>query len=249
MNTKKYGLIGYPLGHSFSRSYFTDKFKKEGIDAEYINFEVKEPFELRNIIRDNPDLCGLNVTIPHKMAVIELLDEIDETASAIGAVNVIKISRDKSGNVFLNGYNTDVTGFTNSIKPLLNTVHKKVLLLGTGGVSKAISYAFKQMGLQVLQVSREKRPDTITYKDLDEFIIKSHTVIVNATPVGMFPHINESPTIPYEYIDKRHLIFDTIYNPTETMLMKLSLAQGAIVKNGLDMLEGQAVAAWGIWNK
>lgn len=248
MNKRIYGLIGYPLGHSFSRSYFANKFKKEEINAEYINFEIEDVSELKNIITDNPQLCGLNVTIPHKRAVMALLDEIDETALAIGAVNVIKVSRCDNGKVFLKGYNTDVIGFTNSIEPLLKPIHKKALLLGTGGVSRAISYALGRIGIQILQVSRDKKPDMVTYAELDKSILDSHTVIVNATPVGMFPHTDEFPQIPYRYIGKDHLIYDTIYNPAETMLMKLSAGQGAAVKNGQEMLEGQAIAAWEIWN-
>ena len=246
MENKIYGLIGYPLGHSFSKSYFNEKFMKEAIEAEYINFEIEDINKLKSII-ENKNICGLNVTIPHKRAVIGLLDEIDDVAKEVGAVNVIKFIK-KEGKTLLKGYNTDVIGFTNSISKMIKSNNKKALILGTGGVSKAIDYSLKKMDIETLFVSRNESPGVITYSMLNKEIMSEYTIIVNASPVGMHPNIDNAPQIPYEFITEDHIIFDTIYNPAETMLMKLSLAKGASVKNGLEMLEGQAIAAWKIWN-
>ena len=246
MDNKIYGLIGYPLGHSFSKSYFNEKFSKEGILAEYQNFEIKEATQLKDIIK-NSHICGVNVTIPHKRAVIDLLDDIDDVAKTVGAVNVIKfINRD--GKTILKGYNTDVIGFSDSISKMLKPCNKKALILGTGGVSKAIDYSLKGMGIETLFVSREEKQGAITYDMLNKDIMSEYTIIVNASPVGMYPNIDKAPQIPYNYITNEHIVFDTIYNPTETMLMKLAAERGASVKNGFEMLEGQAIAAWKIWN-
>lgn len=248
MRRETYGLIGYPLGHSFSRKYFTEKFAHDNIDAEYLNFEIESVSGLRDIIEKHASLRGLNVTIPHKQSVIPMLDNLDSTAAEIGAVNVIKISRTGTGEILLKGYNTDVTGFKESISPMLKTWNDKALILGTGGVSKAINYALKSMGLKTLFVSRTPREGVITYKDLNRNILDDYTVVVNASPVGMYPHVDEAPDIPYEYLSKRHVIFDTIYNPQTTKLMEYSARKGAKVKSGMEMLIGQAEAAWRIWN-
>lgn len=246
MKNKIYGLIGFPLGHSFSRKYFNDKFKNENICAEYINFEIEDINSLKGIICNN-DISGLNVTIPHKKSVIPLLDEIDNEAEIIGAVNVIKFIR-RDNKLILRGYNSDIIGFTNSILPLIKEEHKKALILGTGGVSKAIEYSLNKMGIKTLFVSRTPKPNVITYKQLTKEIMMEYTIIVNASPVGMFPNIDNAPDIPYQHITTHHIIFDTIYNPQETLFMKLATERGAKVKNGLEMLEGQAIAAWNIWN-
>lgn len=246
MKDKIFGLIGYPLGHSFSKSYFNKKFTNENIFAEYVNFEIEDINDFKEIIK-NDSICGLNVTIPHKRAIIEMLNEIDDIAKKVGAVNVIKFIRNGKETI-LKGYNTDVIGFTNSISKLINKNNKKALILGTGGVSKAIDYSLKEMGIETLFVSRNKRDGVITYEMITEEIMKEYTIIVNASPVGMHPNINKAPQIPYEYITKGHIVFDTIYNPAETMLMKLAAQNGATVINGLEMLEGQAIAAWNIWN-
>lgn len=243
-----YGLIGYPLGHSFSKKYFNEKFIQESINAEYINFEIESISGLKEIIEKNTLLCGLNVTIPYKQDVIKLLDETDRTASEIGAVNVIKIKRGLSGEVNLKGYNTDIIGFKKSISPMLESCNDKALILGTGGVSKAIGYALKSMNIKTSFVSRSSKKGVITYNEINKDIMEAYTIIVNASPVGMYPHIDEAPDIPYEYISKRHVIFDTIYNPEITKFMKLSAEKGAKVKNGMEMLIGQAEAAWEIWN-
>lgn len=248
MSKNTYGLIGYPLGHSFSRKYFTEKFAHDNIDAEYLNFEIESVSGLRDIIEKLASLRGLNVTIPHKQSVIPMLDDLDSTAAEIGAVNVIKISRIGTGVIHMKGYNTDVTGFMESISPMLETWNDKALILGTGGVSKAINYALKSMGLKTLFVSRTPREGAITYKDLNRNILDDYTVVVNASPVGMYPHVDEAPDIPYEYLSKRHVIFDTIYNPQTTKFMEYSARKGAKVKSGMEMLIGQAEAAWRIWN-
>ena len=246
MAKKNYGLIGFPLGHSFSKSYFNKKFSNEGIDAEYQNFEIEDINELRDTILSN-NISGLNVTIPHKRAVIDLLDEIDTVAEKVGAVNVIKFIHTEHGTK-LKGYNTDVIGFKNSISKIIKPNNKKALILGTGGVSKAIDYSLKEMGIETIFVSRNAKEGAISYEMLNMEIMNEYTIIVNASPVGMYPKIDNAPKIPYEFITENHVVFDTIYNPTETMLMKLAAEKGATVQNGLEMLEKQAIAAWNIWN-
>lgn len=245
---KKYGLVGYPLNHSFSKDFFNEKFSNEHIDAEYVNFEIPSITLFQDIITETPDLQGLNVTIPYKEKVISYLDEVSEDARKIGAVNVISIKR-KNGIPYLVGHNSDVTGFTQSIEPLLETHHKKALVLGTGGASKAVDFGLKKLGLKTRFVSRRDANGALTYKDLTEDIIKESTVIVNCTPIGMFPHTEECPDIPYEYLSENHLLYDLIYNPDETLFLKKGKAQGAVTKNGLEMLILQAYTGWEIWNR
>ena len=245
---KKYGLIGYPLGHSFSVVYFNNKFKSEHIDAEYINFEIKDVKELKYVLRENQDLCGLNVTLPHKMDVIPLLDSLTENARNIGAVNVIRF---KKGGLFskphLEGHNSDITGFKQSIEPMLNKTHRKALILGTGGASKAIYHGLKQLGLESVFVSRMQENNGITYEEISPEIMENHTVIVNATPLGMFPKTDTCPDIPYQFLTPDHILYDLIYNPDDTLFMKKGKEAGAIVKNGLEMLLLQAFISWEIW--
>lgn len=239
-----YGLIGYPLGHSFSRKFFTEKFEKEGIDAQYLNFEIPSIEEFPNTIKNNPTLRGLNVTIPYKQQVMQYLDDISEEAKAIGAVNVVKVGKEG-----LTGYNSDVIGFVNSIKPLLKSHHKKALILGTGGASKAIRYGLEEkLGIETLFVSRKAHEGIITYKDVTADMLQEYEVIVNCSPVGMFPHANECPSLPYEAMNTAHLLYDLVYNPEETLFMKKGAARGATVKNGLEMLHLQALASWDFWN-
>ena len=245
---QKYGLIGYPLKHSFSISYFNEKFQSEGIDAEYVNFEIPSINDLPGIIKGNPNLQGFNVTIPYKEKVISYLDEIDKTAIPIGAINVVKVIRQK-GKVKLIGYNSDVIGFTRSIEPLLESHHKKALILGTGGAAKAVYHGLKSLGVESVYVTRQTRPDMLTYEELTPEIIAEHTIIVNCTPVGMYPQVDFCPNIPYEYLTPNHLLYDLLYNPDTTLFMKKGAAKGAVVKNGLEMLLLQAFAAWEIWNK
>jgi shikimate dehydrogenase len=246
---KKYGLIGYPLGHSFSKNFFNEKFSSEGIDAEYVNFEIPSIKDFPNVLLENPTLQGLNVTIPYKQQVIPYLDELDEDARQIGAVNVIKVIRPEKGKVRLVGYNSDVIGFSGSIEPLLEPRHRKALILGTGGASKAVDYGLRKLGLEVKFVSRRKQEGMLTYEELTPEVMDDYKVIVNCSPVGMFPHTDECPQIPYELLTPNHLLFDLIYNPDVTLFMKKGKERGAIVKNGLEMLLLQAFGAWNIWNK
>lgn len=247
---QKYGLIGYPLKHSFSIGYFNEKFKAENIDAEYVNFEIPTINDFMQVIEENPNLCGLNVTIPYKEQVIPFLDELDKDTTKIGAVNVIKIVRLPKGKVKLVGYNSDIIGFTQSIEPLLQSHHKKALILGTGGASKAVYHGLNNLGIESTFVSRTKKNNKfLTYEELTPEVMASHTVIVNTTPVGMFPKVDFCPNIPYEQLTSDHLLYDLLYNPNETLFMKKGQAQGAITKNGLEMLLLQAFAAWEIWKR
>ncbi|HPW70181.1 MAG TPA: shikimate dehydrogenase [Bacteroides graminisolvens] len=246
---QKYGLVGYPLKHSFSIGYFNEKFSSEKIEAEYINFEIPDINNFPEIIQANPNLHGLNVTIPYKEKVIPYLDELDKQTAAIGAVNVIKIIRNKGGKPKLIGYNSDIIGFTQSIQPLLQSHHKKALILGTGGASKAVFHGLKNLGIEAKFVSRTARFGMLTYEELNAEIIKEYTVIVNCTPVGMYPKVDACPDIPYEAITSEHLLYDLLYNPNITLFMKKGEAKGAVTKNGLEMLLLQAFAAWEIWQK
>lgn len=243
----KYGLIGYPLGHSFSISYFNEKFKNEGIDAKYINFEIPTIESLPEVLAYNPELKGLNVTIPYKEQVISYLDSVSPEARAIGAVNVIRILHD-GHKTELKGYNSDVIGFTKSIEPLLERHHKKALILGTGGASKAINFGLNSLGLETVYVSRYERPGTIQYKSITPDVVKEYNVIVNCTPCGMFPHYNECPELPYEALDSHNILYDLIYNPDETLFMRKGKERGAKVKNGLEMLLLQAFQSWDFWH-
>ena len=242
----KYGLIGYPLGHSFSISYFNQKFADEGMDAVYENFEIPTIDALTEVIETNPNLRGLNVTIPYKEKVMPFLDVVSPEARAIGAVNVIKVEH-QGNNAILKGYNSDVIGFTRSIEPMLEKNHKKALILGTGGASKAIQYGLKSLGLESVFVSRYDRPDTIQYKEVTPEIVKEYNVIVNCTPCGMYPHTEECPELPYEAMDSNTILYDLIYNPDETLFMKNGEKYGATTKNGLEMLLLQAFASWDFW--
>ncbi|MBR6087252.1 MAG: shikimate dehydrogenase [Prevotella sp.] len=246
---KKFGIIGYPLGHSFSPGYFNEKFENEGIDAHYDKYELPVITDLQAVIDYTPDLCGFNVTIPYKEKVMSYLDSVSPEARAIGAVNVVKISRKDGNKPYLEGYNSDVIGFTRSIQPLLDNHHKKALILGTGGASKAVNYGLHQFGIETVLVSRSQKDKTIQYQQITPEMLAEYTVIVNCTPCGMAPHFNECPDIPYEALSKQHLLYDLIYNPDETLFLKKGKAQGALTKNGLEMLLLQAEAGWEIWNK
>lgn len=245
----KYGLIGYPLGHSFSVSYFNDKFADEDIDAVYENFEIPDIDDLREVLATNPNLRGLNVTIPYKQKVMAYLDSISPEARAIGAVNVIKVTH-QGNDVKLKGYNSDVIGFTQSIEPMLDKKwHKKALVLGTGGASKAIDYGLRNLGLETVFVSRFERPGTIQYQNITPEVIREYNVVVNCTPLGMYPKTDECPLLPYEAMDSHTILYDLIYNPDETMFMRRGAAYGANVKNGLEMLLLQAFASWEFWHE
>lgn len=246
---KKYGLLGYPLGHSFSKNYFNQKFEAEKIDAEYLNFEIPDIKEIKSVIKENPELNGLNVTIPYKQQVIPYLDDLDDDARQIGAVNVIKFSKGLFGKVKLKGYNSDIIGFKQSIEPLLKDHHRKALILGTGGASKAVFHGLKQLGIAASFVSRQCKEYCITYEEITEKIMEQYHVIVNTTPLGMYPNVNACPNIPYELLTSDHLLYDLLYNPDETLFMQKGKERGAVVKNGLEMLLLQAFAAWEIWQK
>ena len=241
---KTFGLLGKNISYSFSRTYFSKKFKKENIDAEYLNFDLQNINQFRDVIKETPNLQGLNVTIPYKEEIINFLDDLAPEAEEIGAVNTIKINGNK-----LIGYNTDYIGFSESIKPLLKPHHKKALILGTGGASKAIAYAFKKMGIAYKFVSRTSGELKLSYQDLSLEIVNDHNIIINTTPVGTFPNVEKYPKFPIEHLTNKHLVYDLIYNPETTQLLALAKEQGAKIKNGLEMLELQAESAWRIWNK
>lgn len=246
-----YGIIGFPLKHSFSSKFFTDKFRREDIDAEYLNFEIEDILDIRRVILFNQHLKGLNITIPYKEKIIPFLHELSPEARKIGAVNVIKVHR-KAGDMYyyeLTGYNTDYIGFKKSIIPLLNpSTHVKALVLGTGGASKAVSQALTDLNIDWLHVSRSPGKERIQYSELTPEIMSAYTIIINATPVGTFPETGNCPSIPYSQLTPRHLLYDLVYNPEETLFLKKGKEHGTIIKNGREMLELQALAAWEIWN-
>lgn len=247
---KLFGIIGNPLSQSASPAFFNNKFASEGIDAKYIPFEIKKVEELPGIIENHPELCGFNVTIPYKIQVMDYLEGISDEAKAINAVNVVKVTRDADGKAHLWGYNSDVIGFTRSIEPLLNGRHKKALVLGTGGASKAITHALCQLGIECLSVSRKANSSAIAYSDLTAPIMESHTVIVNCTPLGMTGHgIDQCPDIPYRFINNSHLLYDIVYNPENTLFLQKGAMQGAETKSGYEMWYLQALASWEIWNR
>jgi shikimate dehydrogenase len=254
-----YGLIGYPLSHSFSKKYFTEKFEKEQLkDHEYQLFPLENIEEFSSLLEKHPTLCGLNVTIPHKENVIPFLDELDETAKEIGAVNCIRILEDITQPVKkkLIGYNTDAFGFRQSIKPFLESQHDRALILGTGGASKAVHYVLKSIGIDCYFVTRTKIIDNqlitkneFSYEELNEHVLSAFKLIVNTTPVGMYPNVSEAPAIPYEFLTPSHLLYDLVYNPAETSFLKKGKEKGASTINGLSMLHQQAEEAWRIWNQ
>jgi shikimate dehydrogenase len=247
MSKKIYGLLGKNISYSFSKKYFTNKFKEANLDCTYKNFDLNSINELPEILDANIDyLKGFNVTIPYKETIFKYLDEINQVAEDIGAVNCVKII-DK---YYLKGFNTDAYGFENSLKPLLKKHHKKALILGTGGASKAIAYALEKLEISFKFVSRNPKEKQISYADLSEEIIKSHHIIINTTPLGTKNNSeSDYPNIPYEFITDEHLLFDLIYNPLETIFLKKGKEKGATVKNGLEMLELQAEKSWEIWNE
>ncbi len=241
----KFGLIGKDIGYSFSKSYFTNKFESEGLPHTYQNFDIECIDKFIDIIKDIKELKGLNVTIPYKETVIPFLDKLDKKAKEIGAVNTIKITEDGT----LNGYNTDYYGFKKSIEPYLKKNHKTALILGTGGVSKAVAYTLKKLGIEYNYVSRTvSNTATYTYENITEEIIENHHIIINCTPLGTYPKTNVCAPIPYDAITESHLLYDLIYNPEETKFLTIGKLKGATICNGLEMLELQADKTWKIWN-
>ncbi len=270
--TAQYGLIGYPLGHSFSSDYFNGKFERERIDARYELYPLQHIDELPALLTAHPALKGLNVTIPYKEAVLAYLDWLSPEAEAMGAVNVIRVEREGESRR-LCGYNSDYVGFRDSLEPLLpilqeryaaaqwivpgsypgfgsNSFHPlKALVLGTGGASKAVAFALQQLDIPLQFVSRRAGQGLLAYTELDEAIMAEHSIIVNTTPLGMSPKTEACPDIPYQYLQPYHLLYDVVYNPQETLFMKMGKTRGAFVKNGLEMLHRQAEEAWRIWQQ
>lgn len=257
---RKFGLIGYPLKHSFSEKYFKEKFEKEGYeDCVYEAFPLPNLSDLPELIKANPDLCGLNVTVPHKIGVIYYLDKLDPAAKAIDAVNCIKIVNQHPVEAFfsgelstlqvrLEGYNTDAYGFETSLKPLLKKHHTRALILGAGGAARAVAYVLHKLGISFIHVSRRSIKKQLNYGQLTGDIIKENYLIINTTPVGTFPQIEAFPDIPYDYLTPKHLLYDLVYNPEETEFLRKGKEHGAATKNGLEMLHLQAEKSWEIWN-
>lgn len=245
-NNKLFGLIGKDISYSFSKKYFTEKFSQDLYeDCSYENFDISNIEDFPNVLKNNPNLKGLNVTIPYKESIIPYLDTVSDKAFQIGAVNVIRFT--KKGN--LKGYNSDWFGFKKSLEPLLQPHHKKALILGTGGAAKAVAFALDQLGITYSFVSREANQNTIDYSLINATTFDNHQIIINCTPVGTSPNTKEFPPIPYTYFSNQHIAFDLIYNPEETQFLKKAKKQGATIKNGYDMLVFQAEKAWKIWNK
>lgn len=258
---KQYGLIGFPLSHSFSKKYFTDKFEKEKItDAEYELYPLEHIDGLQDLLDEHPDICGLNVTVPHKVSVLRYLDWVDNDAKNAGAVNCIRVAAESpvlaafSGEVGvkghdfrLEGFNTDIYGFEMSLKPLLADQHDQALVLGDGGAAKAVKCVLENLGINFKCVTRTAHRDNLLFKDLTPAIIKNNPLIINTTPLGTYPRIDECPPIPYEGITKGHLLYDLVYNPEKTLFLEKGEQHGAVIKNGYEMLVLQAEKAWEVW--
>lgn len=243
MNT--YALVGKNIAYSFSRNYFKEKFKREGItDSQYINFDIQNLEQLPELLLTTPNVKGLNVTIPYKREIIPFLQTIDPTAEAIGAVNTVKITPQG-----LIGFNTDCYGFSESLRPLLQPHHTQALILGTGGASAAVAYALKQLGIGYRFVSRTPREGQLSYNQLTPEILQTHQLIINCTPLGTYPTVDEYPPIPYQYITSAHLLYDLIYNPPQTAFLAQGVQRGATTTNGQRMLELQAEKSWELWTK
>lgn len=244
---KKFGLIGFPLGHSFSKRFYDEKIARQRIsDIEYHLFPLKDVRHFPSLYDNDPSVHGFNVTIPHKQSVIPFLDSISEEATQIGAVNCIRIDR-ANGQRVLTGHNTDVYGFEKSLTPLLKPHHHQSLVLGNGGAAKAVVFVLQKLGIQVQLVSRTKEAHTLTYAELNEEIVRAHPLIINCSPVGTYPAIGDAPDIPYAAITAQHYLYDLIYNPAETVFLKKGREKGASTKNGHEMLVLQAEKNWEIW--
>jgi shikimate dehydrogenase len=245
---RKFGLIGYPLGHSFSKKYFTEKFLKEHImDCSYENYPLENLDTFGELVSSEKDLCGLNITIPYKSEIIRFLDGIDPEAEEIGAVNVIKIKRENN-QIKLYGYNSDVTGIRDSLLPFIGDGVTNALVLGTGGSSRAVCHVLKKIGIKVTMVSRDKKPGALVYSEIDKAVLDRTQIIVNTTPLGMFPNTSGLPEINYKDLNRTHILFDLVYNPEITSFLKHGAAQGCIIISGIRMLHSQAEKAWDLWN-
>jgi len=242
---RRFGLIGFPLSHSFSKKFFSEKFEQENIrDCVYENYPIENIHELPNLIRDTPDLVGINVTIPYKKEVIPFLTSFSTVVQKIGACNCIYLKNGK-----LIGHNTDVPGFKHSLEPYLRPHHQRAIVLGNGGASAAVKYVLTQMQIPYIVVSRKAADGCVSYEQLTENIIASHHLIVNTTPLGTFPNISECPPIPYSSINGLHHFYDLVYNPSETLFLQRAKSKGATIQNGMDMLIEQALVSWRIWNE
>ncbi|ANE50168.1 shikimate dehydrogenase family protein [Flavisolibacter tropicus] len=241
---RQFGLIGKTLTHSFSKTYFSKKFEQEGIaDCSYQNFELPQIQDIDSLLSQYPDLKGFNITIPYKEEILPFLFQQNEIVQAVGACNCVKVIDGK-----FYGFNTDVIGFRDSLQPQLKPHHTKALILGWGGAAKAVAYTLTSLGIDYLVVSRKKAEKTITYSDIDKALLEQYTLIINTTPLGMYPNINDAPQIPYNLLSSKHFLFDLIYNPTQTKFLQLGAQQGSQTANGYDMLIGQAEESWRIWN-
>jgi len=246
MSRRQYGLIGKDIDYSFSKKYFTEKFALGNLeDCTYQNFDIQTIEEFPSVISNNPDLKGLNVTIPYKESIIPYLNKLSQNAAQIGAVNVIRFTRKGK----LKGYNSDYYGFMKSLEPLLQPHHKKALILGTGGAAKAVSFALDKLGILYTFVSREEKHGMIDYDRINATTFDNHQIIINCTPIGTSPNTKEFPPIPYNFFTQKHIAFDLIYNPEETQFLKKAKKNGAVTKNGYEMLVLQAEKAWKIWNR
>lgn len=245
---RKFGLIGFPLSHSFSKKFFTDKFRVEGIkDCEYELYSIENINDIENLIAEQRDLQGLNVTIPYKLDVLPWLNEIDEAAKSIGAVNCIKITKQNNG-VSLKGYNTDAYGFEESLKPLITPEHTKALILGDGGAAKAVKYVLNKMEIPFSVATRKASGSSMLYEDITDEVIDEHKIIINTTPLGMTPNVTSYPQLPYHNLTTMHLAYDLVYNPEETAFLNKAKINGSNIKNGLEMLYLQADRSWYLWN-
>jgi shikimate dehydrogenase len=243
---RTFGLIGYPLSHSFSKLFFTEKFERESIyDTNYELFPLPEINQLEELLQ-NEQLAGLNVTIPYKVAVLPFVDELDSAAAEIGAVNCLKIDT-LGGKRYIKGFNTDAYGFESSLRPLLQKHHQKALIFGDGGAASAVKYVLNKLGISFLSVLRSPKPGSIAYGDVDELLLNSHSLIINTTPLGTFPKVEDCPQIRYEFLTAKHLAYDLVYNPEETLFLQLVREKGGTTKNGLEMLQLQAERSWEIW--
>jgi len=246
---KKLGLIGYPVGHSYSKKYFSEKFEKENLpEWAYELYPIEKIEKLKSFLKSEPDLVGFNVTVPYKVAVMNYLDEIDPEALVIGSVNTVRIIDSQNGKK-LKGYNTDVYGLEKSLIPLIKPGMNKALILGTGGSARAVKFVLRNHDIPYTSVSRQRHDTRIQYEDISQATMQEHNIIINSTPVGMHPNVEDFPRIPYQYITNKHILFDLVYNPEETVFLKKGSERGAVTKNGLDMLYLQSDKCWEIWNE